>query len=163
MKGKKPKYEIFRTLNTKIVKVSWMVNPWILSILRYFSVSPLTPNYSGDLGIFLSKKKWLLTDAEHRLVYFSYFYSIISYGILLWCNTADIQSIFVLQKRAIHAIYNLGHKDSLRQKFKEIHMLSLDRQRVKCSDTPVPHFPLNFQNSPPRLVLLLERRNENIK
>ncbi|GBP53041.1 hypothetical protein EVAR_43326_1 [Eumeta japonica] len=34
--------------------------------------------------------------------------NLISYGILLWGNAADIQKIFVLQKRAIHAIYKLG-------------------------------------------------------
>ncbi|VVC95988.1 unnamed protein product [Leptidea sinapis] len=43
-----------------------------------------------------------------QLAYFSYFHSIMSYGILLWGSAADINTIFVLQKRAIHAIYNLG-------------------------------------------------------
>ncbi|RVE41165.1 hypothetical protein evm_014186, partial [Chilo suppressalis] len=62
-----------------------------------------------------------LTDIETaRLVYFSYFHSVMSYGILLWGNAADIQTIFVLQKRAIRSIYNLKVKDSLRDKFKEI-------------------------------------------
>lgn len=41
-----------------------------------------------------------------RLVYFSYFHSIIkSNGILLWGRAAEIKSIFILQKRAIRAIY----------------------------------------------------------
>ena len=61
------------------------------------------------------KKNRSLTDVETaKLVYFSYFHSIMSYGILLWGNAAGIQPIFVLQKRAIRAIYNLGPKDSLR-------------------------------------------------
>ena len=49
-----------------------------------------------------------LTDVDTaRLVYFSYFHSIMSYGILLWGRAADIDSIFILQKRAVRAIYNL--------------------------------------------------------
>ena len=62
-----------------------------------------------------------LTDVDTaRLVYFSYFHSVMSYGILLWGRAADIQCIFVLQKRAIRAIYQLGTRVSLREKFKEI-------------------------------------------
>ena len=67
-----------------------------------------------------------LADVEPaRLVYFSYFNSIMSYGILLWDNTAGIQPIFVLQMRAIRAIYNLDPKDSFKQKFKEINILKV--------------------------------------
>lgn len=56
-----------------------------------------------------------LTDVDTaRLVYFSYFHSVMSYGILLWGRAADIDSVFVLQKRAIRAIYKLGSRDSLR-------------------------------------------------
>lgn len=50
----------------------------------------------------------LFTDAETaKLVYFSYFHSIMSYGILLWGSAADIHTIFVLQKRVFSAIYNI--------------------------------------------------------
>ena len=41
------------------------------------------------------KKIRRLTDMETaRLVYFSYFHSIMSYGILLWSNAAGIKYIF---------------------------------------------------------------------
>ena len=55
-----------------------------------------------------------------RLAYFSYFHSIMSYGILLWGRAADIESMFVLQNIAIRAIYNLRKRDSLRDRFKKI-------------------------------------------
>ncbi|CAK1578681.1 unnamed protein product, partial [Parnassius mnemosyne] len=72
-----------------------------------------------------------LTSVETaKLVYFSYFHSIISYGILLWGHTTDTEIIFVLQKRAIRAIYNLKPKESLRQKFKEINILTLASQCI---------------------------------
>lgn len=72
-----------------------------------------------------------LTDIETaRLVYFSYFHSVMSYGLLLWGSAADIQTIFVLQKRAIRAIYKLRPRDSLRELFKEINILTVASQFV---------------------------------
>lgn len=72
-----------------------------------------------------------LTDVETaRLVYFSYFHSVMSYGILLWGNAADIHTIFVLQKRAIRAIYNLNRRHSLKDLFKEINVLTVASQYI---------------------------------
>lgn len=72
-----------------------------------------------------------LTDvATSRLVYFSYFHSVMSYGILLWGGAADFQSIFILQKRAIRAIYKLRRRDSLRELFKEINILTVPCQYI---------------------------------
>lgn len=72
-----------------------------------------------------------LTDvATARLVYFAYFHSILSYGILLWGRAADIESIFVLQKRAIRAIYRLRRHDSLRQLFKDIKIMTVPSQYI---------------------------------
>ena len=72
-----------------------------------------------------------LTDVDTaRLVYFSYFHSIMSYGILLWGRAADIESIFILQKRAIRAIYNLRRRDSLRELFKDINIMTVPCQYI---------------------------------
>ena len=48
-----------------------------------------------------------------------------SYGILLWGSAADIETIFILQKRAIRAIYEMRPRESLRYLFKEINILTL--------------------------------------
>ncbi|CAH2239265.1 jg21896 [Pararge aegeria aegeria] len=52
-----------------------------------------------------------ITDVETaRLVYFADFHSVMSYGILLWGKAADIETIFILQKRAVRSInLNLNH------------------------------------------------------
>lgn len=72
-----------------------------------------------------------LTDLKTaRLVYFSYFHSIMSYGILLWGSAADINTIFVLQKRAVRAIYKMNIRDSLRNKFKEVNILTVHSQYI---------------------------------
>ncbi|CAF4832932.1 unnamed protein product [Pieris macdunnoughi] len=75
---------------------------------------------------FAVKKIRDLTDENTaKLVYFSYFHSIMSYGVILWGNAADIKSIFVVQKRAIRAICGLSPRESVRRKFKELHILTL--------------------------------------
>ena len=72
-----------------------------------------------------------LTDEETaRLVYFSYFHSVMSYGLMLWGSAADIETIFILQKRAIRAIYGLRPLDSLRELFKEINILTVASQYI---------------------------------
>lgn len=72
-----------------------------------------------------------LTDcATAKLVYFSYFHSIMSYGILMWGKAADIQTIFVLQKRAVRSIYRLKARTSLREKFKESGIMTLACQYI---------------------------------
>ena len=40
-------------------------------------------------------------------------------------NGCAINAIFVLQKRAIRSVYNMGARDSLRDKFKEINILTV--------------------------------------
>lgn len=94
---------------------------------------PHVETLSGRLSsaAFAVRKIRLLTDIETaRLVYFSYFHSLMSYGILLWGSAADIGTIFVLQKRAVRAIYNLKPRDSLREIFKEVKILTVASQYI---------------------------------
>lgn len=80
---------------------------------------------------FAVKKIRDLTDENTaKLVYFSYFHSIMSYGVILWGNAADISSIFVVQKRAIRAICGLSPRESVRNKFKELNILTLASQYI---------------------------------
>ena len=66
---------------------------------------------------FVIKKVRQMTDVETtRLIYYSYLHSILSYGMLLWGSASDINSIFILQKRAVTYIYNLRARDSLRDR-----------------------------------------------
>lgn len=94
---------------------------------------PHIANLSNRLSsaAFAVSKIRQLTDVKTaRLVYFSYFHSIMSYGILLWGSASDINTIFVLQKRAIRAIYKMDHRDSLRNKFKDINIMTVHCQYI---------------------------------
>ncbi|GBP51561.1 Probable chitinase 2 [Eumeta japonica] len=82
-------------------------------------------------AVYATKKMRNLSHVETaRLVYFGCFHSLMSYGILLWGDAADIHKMFVLQKRAVRAIYQLGPRASVRNKFKKIGILSLASQFI---------------------------------
>jgi hypothetical protein len=95
--------------------------------------SPHISTLAGRLSsaAYAVKRIRQLADVETaRLVYFAYFHSIMTYGILLWGKAAEIHSIFILQKRAIRNIYNLGSRVSLKDRFKEINVLTVASQYI---------------------------------
>ncbi|CAH2211691.1 jg6806, partial [Pararge aegeria aegeria] len=144
LNSKKTKCIKFTVPNVKFVKTNVLLNEEPLDSVEATEFLGITIDSKLQWGphinklanrlssaAFAVKKIRMLTDIETaRLVYFSYFHSIMSYGILLWGNAADINTIFVLQKRAIRAIYNLGPKDSLRCKFKEIKIMTVASQYI---------------------------------
>lgn len=94
---------------------------------------PHIDTLSGRLSsaAYAVKKIRLLTDVETaRVVYFSYFHSVMSYGLLLWGSAANIDDVFILQKRAVRAIYNLKSRDSLKEVFKKIDILTIASQFI---------------------------------
>lgn len=85
-----------------------------------------TLSYRLSSAIYAIRKIRKLTDVPTaRLVYFSYFHSLLSYGLILWGSAADINAVFLLQKRAIRAIYGLRRFDSLRDRFKKINIMTV--------------------------------------
>ena len=63
-----------------------------------------------------------------RTIYFSYFHSVLIYGIIFWGNPVHSQHIFIIQKRMIRLITNLEVKDSCHCVFKELGILPLYSQ-----------------------------------
>lgn len=57
--------------------------------------------------------------------YYAYVESIIRYGLLIWGNGADVQSVFVAQKSCIRAIFNIPPDVSCRPYFKSFNILTL--------------------------------------
>jgi hypothetical protein len=55
-----------------------------------------------------------------RLIYFSYFHSVLSYGIIFWGNLVHSTYIFKIQKRTISIITNVGIRGSCLGLFKKI-------------------------------------------
>jgi len=65
-----------------------------------------------------------------RMVYFSYFHSIMSYGIIFWGNSHHSVNIFKIQKRIIRIITNSNRYDTRRPLFKQLRILPLPSQYI---------------------------------
>lgn len=65
-----------------------------------------------------------------RMVYFSYFHSIMTYGIIFWGNSRHSNVIFRLQKRVIRIITGIRNRDSCREHFRTLKILPLQSQYI---------------------------------
>ena len=68
-----------------------------------------------------------LTTQNLKTIYFAYFHSILSYGIIFWGNSTG-NEIFKLQKRAIRIMTNSSNRTSCCGLFKELGILPLCSQ-----------------------------------
>ena len=65
-----------------------------------------------------------------KTVYFSYFHSVMTYGIIFWGNSHLNQIIFKIQKRIIRIIANKGKRESYRNLYKQLQILTLPSQHI---------------------------------
>jgi len=65
-----------------------------------------------------------------KSVYFSYFHSVMSYGIIFWGDSHLSTIVFKLQKRIIRIITNKGKSYSCRQLFKTLQILTVPSQYI---------------------------------
>jgi hypothetical protein len=59
-----------------------------------------------------------------RTLYYAYFQSLLSYGLIFWGNSINAKLIFRLQKRAIRAMMQIPKTASCKQHFKSLHILT---------------------------------------
>jgi len=75
--------------------------------------------------------KPFLTMNTLRMIYFSYAHSVLSDGIIFWAiRTHHTNSIFKIQKRIIRIITNSSSRNTCRQLFKHLQILSLPSQYI---------------------------------
>lgn len=66
------------------------------------------------------------TSAEvTRTAYYGQVYPLLTYGIIFWGNSTNVQSTFILQKRCLRIIYNMYSDESLRNVFKDKEFLTV--------------------------------------
>ncbi|PNF37508.1 hypothetical protein B7P43_G14331 [Cryptotermes secundus] len=65
-----------------------------------------------------------------KSVYFSYFHSIMTYGLIFWGNCYYSNTIFKLQKRIIRIMVGIGNRKSCREYFKKLNILPLQSQYI---------------------------------
>ena len=64
------------------------------------------------------------------MVYFSYFHSIMSYGIIFWGNSHSSVKVFKIQKRIIRIMTKSNKHDTCRPLFKKLGILPLPLQYI---------------------------------
>jgi hypothetical protein len=59
-----------------------------------------------------------------RVIYFAHIHSIISYGIIFWGSSSYTKKVFILQKKIIRIITNTRTRDSCREVFKNMEIMT---------------------------------------
>jgi hypothetical protein len=65
-----------------------------------------------------------------KMIYHSFFHSVMSYGIIFWGNSKHSQIIFKMQKRVVRTLMGCGYRDSCRGLFRELKILTLTSQYI---------------------------------
>jgi hypothetical protein len=65
-----------------------------------------------------------------RTVYFSYFHSVMSYGIIFWGSSHLSNNIFKIKKRIIRIITTKCKRDSCQQLYKQLQILTFPAQYI---------------------------------
>lgn len=74
--------------------------------------------------------KQISTRHAALLTYHANFHSIASYGIMFWGMSTEAGRIFRLQKRAIRVLANLKPRETCREAFKELKILTIPSQYI---------------------------------
>ena len=93
--------------------------------------------YGSELSIKLNKAcyairaiKSFVSQKALITVYYSYFHSLLKYGIIFWGNSPVNRDIFKIQKRAIRIISGKSCHDYCRLLFKQLNVLTLTSQYI---------------------------------
>jgi hypothetical protein len=62
------------------------------------------------------------------MIYYAYFHSILTYGIIFWGNSPYTINLFRLQKKAIRIICGIHNRVSCTKYFKQLKVLPLQSQ-----------------------------------
>jgi len=84
-----------------------------------------------------------------KSMYYSYFHSVLTYGIIFWGNTPHSNVIFRMQKRIVRILVGVRNRDSCRECFKRLKILPLQSQYLLSLllfvAENVDHFRLNSE------------------
>jgi len=60
-----------------------------------------------------------------QTVYFAHLNSQISYGIIFWGSSSSMRNVFIIQKREIRIMLRMGPRNSCREGFKKLDILTV--------------------------------------
>jgi hypothetical protein len=67
-----------------------------------------------------------------KLVYYAYFHSVLSYGIIFWGNATNNNKIFIIQKKIIRIMAGVKSTASCRTLFQKFNILPLASEYIFC-------------------------------
>jgi hypothetical protein len=98
--------EIANTCNTKFLGLT------LDNIFSWKShVDAIVPRLSSACFAVRAVKPFLSQESL-KIVYFSYFHSIMTYGLVLWGNSYHSNTVFKLQKRIIRIMVGIRDRES---------------------------------------------------
>jgi hypothetical protein len=92
-------------------------------------IDTIVPKLSSASFAMRVVKPFLSLDSL-KMVYYSYFHSVMTYGLIFWGNSHHSNIIFRLQKRIIRIIVGIRGRDSCREHFKNLKILPLQSQFI---------------------------------
>jgi len=92
-------------------------------------IEVITPKLSVVCFAFRAITSFVTLDTL-KMVYHSYFHSVINYRINFWGNSSCSNSIFKLHNRIIRIVMGVGIRDSSRYFFKILNILPLISQYI---------------------------------
>jgi len=78
----------------------------------------------------LRNLKHIVSQSTLRTIYYAYIHSILSYGIIFWGRSSNVCRLFILQKRIVIIITNTGVRESCREAFKNMQIMTLYSQYI---------------------------------
>jgi len=74
--------------------------------------------------------KHMLPKETLKIIYFAHTHSIMSYGLILWGNSQWANKVFLLQKKIVIIIANANIRDSCKEHFRNLQIMTLYSQHI---------------------------------
>jgi hypothetical protein len=123
-----PTYPLSTTYNGQLLKVAESIRFLGLQLDSHLNWKLHSEELSKKLSsvcYMMRKLSYTLNLKTLWMVYFAYFYSIVSYGIIFWGSSASLQNAFLIQKRVVRIMLGLGHTSSCTEAFKKLDILTV--------------------------------------
>jgi hypothetical protein len=72
----------------------------------------------------LRNLKHIVPQSTLRTIHYTYIHFILSYGIIFWGKSSNVSKLFILQKRITRIITNTGVRESCREAFKNMEIMT---------------------------------------
>jgi hypothetical protein len=97
---------------------------WTVHYLEKLTLKTLDKKLSAACYTMRSVKP-LMSLESLKIVYYAYFHSIMSYGLIFWGNSSHSSNIFKIKKNIIRILTGCRRKDSCRNLFRKPTILPL--------------------------------------